>query len=175
MRRTRTRQYQHLASLDLFAGCTTRQIETIERLGTEVVVSAGTPVWQEGNTDAQVVVVIDGQIDLTHAGEPIGTLHCGTWFGHNALLNGQRSEVLSGTASAPTRLVAFSKREFVSLLDAAPAVSATLRAASTARATSTQHHDPVVESETTSVPLAPQRGIRRNPISAPVLTAGGIR
>lgn len=124
--RTRTRQHRTLAALDLFAGCTPPQIETIDRLGTEIVVPAGTPVWHEGRTEAQFVIVLDGQIDLTRAGEPVVTLAAGACFGHDALLNGRRTEVVSGTVTTPTRLFAFSKREFTSLLHAVPAVTASL-------------------------------------------------
>jgi CRP/FNR family transcriptional regulator, cyclic AMP receptor protein len=127
MFRTRNPQHRQLASVDLFTTCSARELDTVDRLGTEVAVRAGTRVWHEGRTEPQFVIVLDGRIEVTRADERIATLGAGTWFGHDALIRRLRNEPASGVTTTPTRLLVFSKREFASLLRAVPSVAETLR------------------------------------------------
>jgi hypothetical protein len=127
---------RRLGSFDLFSGCTADEINTIDRLGTVVALPVGTPVWREEHTEPQFVMVFEGRIDLTCAGNHVATLTSGTWYGHDALLAGLREERISGVVvSNQAQVLAFSIREFASLLHAVPAVAATLQqlAAPTAR------------------------------------------
>jgi CRP-like cAMP-binding protein len=125
--RIRSPQHRPIALLDLFAGCTAKEINTIDRLGTEIAVRAGTVVWREDLTTPQFVVVLEGRIELTRAGDHVATLAPGGWFGHVALLARLTAESVSGVASTPTLLLAFSRREFASLLRAVPPVAARLQ------------------------------------------------
>jgi CRP-like cAMP-binding protein len=126
--RTRNPHQRRLALFELFSGCTTDEINTIDRLGTEINLPAGTSVWREDHTEPQFVMVLDGHITLTRAGEHVATLTPGAWFGHTALLAGSPTEAISGVvATTPARVLAFSRREFAALLRAVPAVAVTLR------------------------------------------------
>jgi CRP-like cAMP-binding protein len=129
--RFRTPQNRRLALLDLFAGCTADQINLIDRLSTEIALPVDTPVWHEDRTEPQFVIVLEGCIELTRGGEHVAALTNATWFGHAALLARLPTEQVSGVVVSPTRLLAFSRREFASLLHAAPTVAATLEAVET--------------------------------------------
>jgi CRP-like cAMP-binding protein len=118
--RTRTAQQPALPPLSLFSGCTTKELKTIERLASEVVLSPGRTLFREEMTPAQFV--LEGSVDLTRAGEQIRTLGPGDWVGDAALLARRATESLSGVTSTPTRVLAFSRREFASLLHTVPAV-----------------------------------------------------
>jgi CRP/FNR family transcriptional regulator, cyclic AMP receptor protein len=125
--RIRSPQHRRLALLDLFARCTAKEINTIDALGTEVAVRAGTAVWREDLTAPQFIVVLEGLIELTRARDHVATLTPGGWFGHVALLARLPAESVSGVASTPTRLLAFSRREFASLLRDVPTVATPLQ------------------------------------------------
>jgi CRP-like cAMP-binding protein len=163
--RTRFPQHRQLALLDLFAECTPDQIRAIDHLSTEVAVSPGTQVWHEDRTEPQFIVVVHGEINLTRAGEHIATLRAGAWFGHDALIRGLRSEPFSGLVITPTRLLAFSKREFAALLHAAPAVAATLRHSATSAVPTSHRHDELDAAETGPALLAAHQSNSRAPIT----------
>ena len=164
MFRVRSPQHRELALFELFAGCTADQIDAIERLGTEVAVRNGTTVWREDRTEPQFVMVLDGQIELTRAGNHATTLTPGTWFGHVALLAHLPAEQVSGVVAAgstPTRLFAFSKRQFASLLHAAPTVAASLQHAAASTTQPSLSRDELEPVETGPAALAANHSIAR--------------
>jgi CRP-like cAMP-binding protein len=175
--RIRNPQNRRLALLDLFAGCTADQINMIDRLSTEIALPVGTPVWHEDRTEPQFVIVLEGRIELTRGGEHVAALTNATWFGHAALLARLPVEQVSGVVVSPTRLLAFSKREFVSLLHAAPTVAAILEAVET-RPTSVATNQSNPSAPTTTLRTRSSRRSRRQngdrePIAA--LTQGATR
>ena len=118
--RARTSHQRQLASLPLFADCNNQELATVERLGSDVVIGPGRILFREEITPPQFLVVLEGAIDLTRAGDCIGMLLAGAWFGHKALLTRRATESSSGKASVQTRVLAFSRGEFASLLHAVP-------------------------------------------------------
>lgn len=118
--RTRTSHQRQLASLPLFADCNNKELATVERLGTDVVIGPGTVLFREEITPPQFLVVLEGAIDLTRAGDCIGMLLAGAWFGHKALLTRRATESSSGKVSVQTRVLAFSRGDFATLLHAVP-------------------------------------------------------
>jgi len=118
--RTRTSHQRQLASLTLFADCTHQELATVERLGSDVVIGPGRILFREEITPPQFLVVLEGAVDLTRAGDCIGMLLAGAWFGHKALLTRRATESCSGKAPVQTRVLAFSRGEFATLLRAVP-------------------------------------------------------
>jgi CRP-like cAMP-binding protein len=117
---------QRLATLELFASCTTQQLDGIARLATDIDVGEGTRLCREHRTAPQFVIVVDGHVGLFRAGNKVGVVHQGGWFGHAALLDDQFVEDVTAIASETTRVLVFSRQEFTSLLDLAPGVRNTL-------------------------------------------------
>jgi len=122
----RRANHQRLATLELFARCTSRQLDGIARLGTDIDVREGTRLCREHRTAPQFVVVVDGQVALYRGEHKIGVVHNGGWFGHGALLGGRPVEDLTAIACETTRVLVFSRREFTSLLDITPEIRHTL-------------------------------------------------
>jgi len=113
---------QRLATLELFASCTTRQLDDIASLGTDIDIGEGTRLCREYRTAPQFVIVVDGQVDLFRTGHKVGVVHQGGWFGHAALLDDHQIEDVTAIACDTTRVLVFSRREFTSLLDLAPGI-----------------------------------------------------
>jgi len=90
----RRANHQRLSTLELFARCTSRQLDGIARLGTDIDVREGTRLCREHRTAPQFVVVVDGQVALYRGEHKIGVVHNGGWFGHGALLGGRPVEDL---------------------------------------------------------------------------------
>ena len=117
---------QRLATLDLFASCTTEQLDCIAQLGTDIDLCEGTQLCREHRTAPQFVIVVDGHVGLFRAGHKVGIVHPGSWFGHGSLLGYQPVEDVTAVACETTRVLVFSRREFTSLLELVPGIRHTL-------------------------------------------------
>jgi CRP-like cAMP-binding protein len=117
---------QRLATLELFASCTTEQLDGIAQLGTDIDLGEGTQLCREHRTAPQFVIVVDGDVGLFRAGHKVGIVHQGGWFGDGALLDAQPVEDLTAIACETTRVLVFSRREFTSLLELVPGIRHTL-------------------------------------------------
>jgi len=114
--------HQRLATLELFASCTTRHLADIARLGTDIDVGEGTSLCREHRTAPQFVIVLEGHVALFRGERTVGIVHEGDWFGHDSLLNNESVEDLTAIACGTTRVLVFSRQEFRSLLDIAPGI-----------------------------------------------------
>ncbi len=112
-----------LRELGLFSGSSRRQLRAISRCTTDLDLCAGTRVCREGVTPPQFVIVIDSAVDLYRAGDYVGTVYAGGWFGHDALLDGRRTEDVTAVAREGSRLFVYSELEFESVLHIAPRVA----------------------------------------------------
>jgi CRP-like cAMP-binding protein len=117
-----------LGELKLFAGSTRRELEAISRLTTELDIREGTPMCVAGVTQAQFVIVLDGEVELTRRDEPFRRIGAGDWFGHGALLRGRPVGDETAVACRRTRVLVCSEREFTSLRHMNPRIEARLDA-----------------------------------------------
>ena len=113
---------RRLVSVALFGDCSGKELDTIDQRGTVLALDVGRTVWREEVTTPQFVVVLDGRIELSRAGEPVAALERGGWWGHAALLARRLSESHSAITSTPTLVLASSGREFASILEAIPRI-----------------------------------------------------
>jgi CRP-like cAMP-binding protein len=119
---------QLLATVTLFERCSDKELSTIATWATDLTIQQGRSVCHENVTRPQFVIVLDGCLELSRAGSPVATVNAGEWFGHDALLDHRVVEGVNAIACKPTRLIVFSARDFVSLLNLAPSIRVTLAA-----------------------------------------------
>jgi CRP/FNR family transcriptional regulator, cyclic AMP receptor protein len=84
-----------------------------------VVYKAGQVVFTQGDEAEQMYVVVDGTIDITVGGVPVGTAERGQTFGEMALIDRSRR---SGTAVAKTdcRVVPINRQRFLFMVTETP-------------------------------------------------------
>ncbi len=99
----------------------------IDRLGTTTRIPAGQRFVTEGAFGREAVIILDGTASILHdedgATTEIATAGPGDMVGEVALLHGQRRNA-TVVAASDLRVVVFNVREFRSLLDHAPRISA---------------------------------------------------
>src|SRR5689334_18507407 len=100
VRVTRRQQVERLRSVWLFSQCSARELSTLARITTPLSVPAGHVLAREGDKGGEFAVIVDGTATVTRAGQTIGTLRTGTFFGEMALLDGgpRVATVVSDTA-----------------------------------------------------------------------------
>jgi CRP-like cAMP-binding protein len=112
---------RELAGLDLFAGCRRTTLAYVDRLGCTLDVLPGRTLCREGAAGEEFFILTGGLVDVRTASGTFAVLCRGAWFGEAALTDGKprRATVRARTNS---RLLVFNRREFRSLLEAAPCV-----------------------------------------------------
>jgi CRP-like cAMP-binding protein len=128
-----------LRKVHLFSGCTDKQLAFIVTRVEDVDAPSGKVLCEEGTSGGEFFVVVSGSADVKRAGNVIGQMGPGDFFGEIALIDhGPRSATV--TASSPMRLLILGSAQFQDVLHQDPdmarqllyAVTKRLRAAAAA-------------------------------------------
>lgn len=103
-----------------------RELDAIERVGTEVRLPVGRQIITEDSPGRECMLVIEGSLDVERAGSALGRIGPGEFVGEMALLN-RRLRSATVTVAEPTLAYAFSRRDFASLLAECPALASHVR------------------------------------------------
>ncbi len=110
---------EHLATVPLFARCSSRDLAKIARLTDEIEVGAGREIVTEADYGHEAFVVVEGSATITQGGVEVATAGPGAVFGEMALIE-RAPRNATVTASTPMRLLVIGRREFSGLIDEAP-------------------------------------------------------
>jgi CRP/FNR family transcriptional regulator, cyclic AMP receptor protein len=108
-----------LKSVPLFADLDDHELDLVDRSVTEVNVHAGHVLMQEGHSAHEMVVVIEGSLEVTRAGERIAALGPGDFAGEMALLSHSNRHA-TVKATTESKLLVIEGREFLSVVTDAP-------------------------------------------------------
>lgn len=108
-----------LASVPLFTNLDRKELAEIGRHADEVGVGAGEVIVAQDTPASSFYVIVEGEAEVTRNGQKLADLGPGDFLGEMALLEDlPRSATV--TATAPARLLEMHRRDFSSVLDAAP-------------------------------------------------------
>ncbi len=121
-----------LASIDLFAGLSKKELAAIDRLMTPVDIKAGKEFIKEGTSGREAFIVVEGTASVWRNGKLIASVGKGAIMGDMALLAGVHR---SATVRAETdmTLEVLNRKEFEQLLDQSPGLSRKLLVATIKR------------------------------------------
>ena len=111
---------QMFRGLELFAGCSRRELEWLAKHGDVVDVRPGTRLTRAGGHAHEFCVVVDGFIDAAGEGAAV-TLGPDSYFGHVEITS-DRPHAITLTSKGAVRLVAFEARAFRGFAECAPSV-----------------------------------------------------
>ena len=106
----------HLRRVPLFEGMTDRAIEHVAGITRETQFDAGEAVMREGDEGREFLVIVDGALEISKAGSPIGRLGPGDFLGEIALIDG-RPRTATATALEPVKALVIERDAFHGLLD----------------------------------------------------------
>ena len=122
----------HLASVPLFSGCTTKELRDIAKATVELTLDQGKEFVTQGDVGREAFIIVDGTAEVTRSGQTIGQLGPGDCVGELALLDhGPRTATV--TATTPLTVLVLGPREFSGLLDEVPTLTHKILAALAAR------------------------------------------
>ena len=122
MKRFDAPKVELLEAMQTFDGCTRQQLKRLARHLEEVRVPSGEQVVTEGSPGYHAFVLAEGLAHASIAGERIGTIQPGSFFGEIALLDGE-PRTATVTTALPSRLLVFDRSAFDVLIRTAPTVA----------------------------------------------------
>lgn len=105
-----------LASIDLFAGLSKKELASIDRLMTPIDVKAGKDIIKEGTAGREAFIVVDGTASVWRDGRLIASVGKGAVLGEVALL-ANRARTATVRAETEMTLEVLNRLEFETLLD----------------------------------------------------------
>ena len=123
---------EHLASIELFAECSNRDLQKIARVSEGIRVARGETIVEQGDVGRTAYVVVAGNAIVRRAKKKIATLGPGDVIGELALLDkGPRTAYV--VADTDMELLTLSAKNFRSVLDEIPSLSQKLLVALASR------------------------------------------
>lgn len=128
-----------LAQVPLFEGLDKRDLEYIGKVATILDIKAGQVIMAEGSMAHEMVIILEGELEVTREGEHIADLGPGSFAGELALL---RRSNRHSTVSAKTdvEILHIDGRAFASMLEEAPEIAVRMLPTIAARVDSESHH-----------------------------------
>src|SRR6056300_132775 len=111
--------HKHLVAIPLFADLDEDELDAVAAITTELNFSAGTALMNEGSGAHEMVVVVDGTLEVTRAGEHIADIGPGGFAGEMAVLTHARRDA-TVTAKTDVTVLHIDGRSFGGVLEEAP-------------------------------------------------------
>ncbi|MDA8277606.1 MAG: cyclic nucleotide-binding domain-containing protein [Actinomycetota bacterium] len=118
---------ERLRSIWLFAECSKKELQLLERACDEASAKAGTIICEEGHFGRDFYMITSGSAKVSKGGNEVARLEASDHFGELALLDHQpRSATV--TAVTDVELLVLPAREFTSVLEEIPTMAIRLLA-----------------------------------------------
>lgn len=121
-----------LASIELFAGLSKKELAAIDRLMTPIDIKAGKQVIKEGTAGREAFIIVEGTASVWRDGKLIASVGKGSVLGEVALL-ANRARTATVQAETAMTVEVLNRREFEQLLDQSPAITRKLLVATAKR------------------------------------------
>jgi CRP/FNR family cyclic AMP-dependent transcriptional regulator len=111
-----------LRGVPLFSGCSKAELQQIASLADELDLSEGATLIREGERGREFIVVAEGTVRVTRAGETLRELGSGDFIGEIALV-ADVPRTATVTATSPVRLLVVTDRAFRNVLEQVPSIA----------------------------------------------------
>ncbi|MDP2293310.1 MAG: cyclic nucleotide-binding domain-containing protein [Actinomycetota bacterium] len=113
---------EHLRNVPLFVGLTKKELERVASAGSEVSVTAGTTLMEEGALGRGAYVVLSGELVVRRNGRKVATLSTGDIVGELSLIDDQpRSATVVCTEDGS--VLELTRGQFRAVLDEIPTLA----------------------------------------------------
>jgi CRP/FNR family cyclic AMP-dependent transcriptional regulator len=121
-----------LSKIWLFSTSSAKDLRTIRKALEEVMVPPGRMLTEQGTIGREFFLIVEGQASVKRNNRKVATLGPGQYFGELALLD-RRPRSASVISDTEMELLVLGQRQFNAVLDAVPALSRKLLAATATR------------------------------------------
>ena len=118
----RTSHVDHLANVALFAACSKKDLQAVEKASDELTLPVGRVLCEEGSLGREAFVILEGTAEVRRNNKKVATMGAGTCVGELALLDhGPRTATV--TADTELKVLVIGVREFTALLSDVPSIA----------------------------------------------------
>jgi CRP/FNR family transcriptional regulator, cyclic AMP receptor protein len=121
MRLGKDAKIELLKKVPLFSRLDKHGLQDVAHIADELDLPAGKEMATEGDRGREFFVLLDGEADVTKAGERINTMKAGDFFGEIALVT-KMPRTASVTATTGVTVLVITERDFDALLRKSPEV-----------------------------------------------------
>lgn len=115
----KNRYHQYLRSVPLFADLNAHDLDVVGQAATDLTFTAGQVLMREGEIAHEMVVVVEGTLEVTRGGEHVAHIEVGGFAGEMALLADTRRNA-SVAAKTDASVIHLDGRAFHRVLAEAP-------------------------------------------------------
>jgi CRP-like cAMP-binding protein len=119
---SRKKKADVLAGLPLFSGCSRRELDAVAAVADELRLPAGREVMRQGARGRELVVLLDGEVEVSRNGEVLATRGPGDFLGELALVT-HRPRVATVTATTDLRVLVLERGAFERLVREVPSIA----------------------------------------------------
>lgn len=109
-----------LGRAPLFQRLSRRDLVELARVTEDLEVEEGKVLAREGDLGSEFFVIVDGEVEVSKDGAPLGRLSSGEFFGEIALIWDSARRTATVTAATPLRFFVLTRQAFRSLIDHHP-------------------------------------------------------
>jgi len=109
-----------LAALPLFSGLTPEQLRWVARVAARVQEPKGEVLTKEGERGDELMIVLEGTVEVRHDGHVLATLGRGDFFGEVALLDPTARRTATAVAATRVTIVFIGRHDVAHLLAEMP-------------------------------------------------------
>jgi CRP/FNR family transcriptional regulator, cyclic AMP receptor protein len=124
---------EQLARVPLFEGVSEGDLQRVAHLVARIHEPAGEVLTKEGESGHELMIVLDGEVEVRHGGRVVATLGQGDYLGEIALLEPAAKRSATSVATTPVTIAFISRHDFENLLADMPTVAARVRSTEAAR------------------------------------------
>lgn len=118
---TRDTKVEALRRAPLFEGLTDKELTALAMRTEDMDFPAGKVLCKEGETGSEFYVIMEGEAEVTQAGQKVATHGSGDFFGEVALVE-DVPRIATVTATTPIRCFVLTRGRFLHVLDDLPEV-----------------------------------------------------
>lgn len=118
----RNTYHDFLSKVPLFAGLDKHDLDVVGAAVTELQIDAGDMLMREGSTAREMVIILDGTVEVTRDGEHVADVGPGGFAGEMGLLT-DAPRGASVSAKTDVRLLHIDSRQFDHVLSEAPEIA----------------------------------------------------
>jgi len=124
---SKTAHLEHLRNVNLFQGCSTKELQKIAKAGDEITMPAGSLIVDQGQTGREAFIVLEGSVTVKRNGKKVATGGSGTVVGELSLLDhGPRTATV--VCDTECTLLILDQRHFMGVIDEVPTIAHKLMA-----------------------------------------------
>jgi CRP-like cAMP-binding protein len=121
MRLGKDAKVELLKRVPLFSKLDKKGLQDVAHIADQIDLPAGKEMATEGDRGREFFVLLDGEADVTKAGQHINTMHKGDFFGEIALVT-KMPRTATVTATSDVDVLVITERDFDGLLKRSPEV-----------------------------------------------------